>query len=230
MKLFNRSNEMTEPSEVIHLAARLVRGAAAALAALSMLPLSAQAATSFGFTGAFDTVYFGSSAMPVLVPLTGSLMIGGNATPLSDDGTKAVYPLISVTASVTYAGSTLALSAPAGENIAILNDAGGGAPYDGVLLSGTLVDPRASLDFTVDLRGPSTLWESTALPGALNLALFDSYDISGALTVFLPTGNQTALVSGELTSLAAVPVPAATWLFGSAMVMFGSLRRRSHKA
>lgn len=74
-------------------------------------------------------------------------------------------------------------------------------------------------NFTMGLFGPSTIWDSDTLPGStMSVPSVSSFaSINEFRLAFGPVGVQAG-VSGVLTSLTAVPLPAAVILFGAGLI------------
>ena len=79
--------------------------------------------------------------------------------------------------------------------------------------------------FTTSPTAPVEVLDSTDLVPPLGLEAWENGFIS--YSIFEPDAQQTlATARAEITSLTVVPVPAAAWLFGSALAVLGWIRRR----
>jgi hypothetical protein len=74
--------------------------------------------------------------------------------------------------------------------------------------------------FNIDLKGPATLFSSNALPSSL--PSISSFSNLNSWRLVFGTG-QGRIVSGTLTALTAVPLPAAVVLFGAGLVALAGL-------
>jgi hypothetical protein len=193
----------------------------------SVVATPAMAATIiYNFTGNVTNV--GNLLSPPAVPspqfTTGSTMTGA-MTVNTADGTagnvNGSYQIQSLT--VTIGGYTASVGQTGTVNIR--NGNGGGAAVDRFEVSapqsGNLTGddinfllPRL---FTINLRGPSSIFGSDALPSSVP-SLNSFANLNRFRLQFGPTNGANARVQGELTSLTAVPLPPAVILFGVGLV------------
>lgn len=95
-----------------------------------------------------------------------------------------------------------------------------------ILQSDTYNGPT-SLSNDVNLNG--SLGQTIAVGSPLQAALWGTYDAWGEPTSGVQLNNYTLTVTGDVSQVsapAAVPVPAAVWLFGSVLGGFGLFGRR----
>lgn len=197
----------------------------------SVVATPAMAATIiYNFTGNVTNV--GNLLSPPAVPSPqftagppGSLMTGTMAVNTTDgnmgNSTLGSYQIQSL--SVTIGGYTASVG-PTG-TVNIRNGNGPGvaadrfevsAPQSGNLTGDDInfLLPRL---FTINLRGPSSIFGSDALPSSVpSLSAFTN--ANQFRLQFGPTNGANARVVGQLTSLTAVPLPPAVILFGVGLV------------
>ncbi|MDH5255672.1 MAG: hypothetical protein OEW72_07130 [Gammaproteobacteria bacterium] len=213
---------------------------ACALVSLLVMATGAQAApVTYNFTG-------GSATLGLLGPGNISLLQPNSVVPLT--GTQVTFDTspVQVTSflfnaagpSVVSGANLLAGTAVTVTNLIVAPAAG----YSTLVGSGT--NPY---NYTV---GPVTVSGTIALAGAVNLpatpflttnpTLTGQVTLSGANTSLLlngitlgtfvlpPTlGGGTATLTANVLFQGVVPVPAAVWLFGSALGLMGAMRRRA---
>lgn len=214
----------------------------ACLASL-VLPEASAALIAYEYAGVNDTIVIiqggapnGSpepiSNYPSLEHFSGTLSFDDSAAPTGSSPGSSTYPLVSFT--VNLNGSTFPTS---NQTVQVLNNISNGTSYDGLVLSGTVTssnpnDPSV-LEFSADLRGPDTLWNSTAIPDTITLGMFTTNLVTADLLLDPSQAPGTGFrVNGHLTQLSAVPIPAALPLFASAMGLmdFMGWRKRALSA
>lgn len=100
-------------------------------------------------------------------------------------------------------------------------------------------EPTQPSDLDAPNIGDSVLLTSNMLVrDRIDASLFESLDLSplsdefgdydGSLfqLVFQDSGTNDAYINGRMTDISAVPLPAAAWLFGSALLGLGVIKRR----
>ncbi len=187
----------------------------------------AMAATiTYNFTGNVTDV--GSLLSSPAVPspsFTTSSTMSGTMTVNTADGTagnlNGSYNIQSL--SVTIGGYTASVG-PTG-TVNIRNGSGSGlaadrfevsAPQSGNL-TGDPINFLLPRLFTINLRGPSSIFGSDALPSSIP-SISSFTNAKQFRLQFGPTNGANAQVQGEMTSLTTVPLPAGVVLFGVGLV------------
>jgi hypothetical protein len=186
------------------------------------------ATITYNFTGNVTNVGSFLSAPAVPSPsFTTSSTMSGTMTVNTADGNpgSAVLGDYNIQSLSVTIGGYIATVGPSG-TVNIRNGNGAGvaadrfevsAPQSGNLTGDDInfLLPRL---FTINLRGPSSIFGSDALPSSVpSLSAFtnaNQYRLQ-----FGPTSGANARVEGQLTSLTAVPLPPAVVLFGMGIVM-----------
>ncbi len=187
----------------------------------------AMAATiTYNFTGNVTDVgsLLSSPAVPFPSFTTSSTM-SGTMTVNTADGTagnlNGSYNIQSL--SVTIGGYTASVG-PTG-TVNIRNGSGSGlaadrfevsAPQSGNL-TGDPINFLLPRLFTINLRGPSSIFGSDALPSSIP-SISSFTNAKQFRLQFGPTNGANARVQGEMTSLTTVPLPTGVVLFGVGLV------------
>jgi len=191
---------------------------ASLLALSSIMAIPAMAATiTFNFTGNVSQVHNQLSSQ-----FNTSQTMSGQAT-VNQVGTGGVYSIQSF--NVNIGGYTATMGSSGTGTVSIVDAASG---KDQFLLNvnqptGTSIGsphPLSPNFFEIDLRGPATTFASNALP-TTPPSLSSFTNLTSWRLVF-GNGDGRA-VSGIVTSLTAVPLPAAVILFGGGLVALAGL-------
>lgn len=195
-------------------------------AALTVSPAMA-ALITYNFTGDVDSVH--TQLNPPFATSTNPTAMSGQAT-VNSSGSGGKYSIQSFSVKIGGYSATMGTS---GGDVTITNVTSG---HDRFFLqvnqpNGTPVGVPHLLSpglFSIDLRGPDNIFSSDALPTTPpDLSTFSN--LNSWRLVFSPGNGRD--VSGTLTSLTAVPLPAAVILFGAGLVALvglgaGSWRQR----
>ena len=202
--------------------------AAGLLMCSSVMTAPAMGATIiYNFTGNVTNV--GSLLSPPAVPspsFTTSSTMSGTMTVDTADGntgssTLGSYQIQSL--SFTIGGYTASVG-PTG-TVNIRNGSGSGlaadrfevsAPQSGNL-TGDPINFLLPRLFTINLRGPRSIFGSDALPSSIP-SISSFTNAKQFRLQFGPTNGANARVQGEMTSLTTVPLPAGVVLFGVGLV------------
>jgi hypothetical protein len=178
------------------------------------------ATITYNFTGDVDQV--GAQLRPPAPPFNTSSTISGVMTVNTADGNsnnnRGSYTIESF--SVTVGGYT-ATFPPGTSGLVEIRNVNGGDRFGATVVnpSGVQVRGFSPSLFQIDLRGPNTVFGNDALPGpgALPPSIDEFSNRTTWRLVFGAPGNSRT-VSGDLTSLTAVPLPPAVILFGVGLV------------
>ena len=188
----------------------------------SLIGTAASAAlVTFNFTGTVDTVHTQLTSQ-----FSTSQTMSGQAT-VNTFG-AGVYSIQGFNVNIGGYNATMGTS-----GVVTINDVTSG--HDQFLLqvvqpNGVPVNSLNPSLFEIDLRGPHTVFPSNALPSTPP-SLSSFTNLNSWRLVFGPgTGR---VISGTLTALTAVPLPAAVLLFGTGLIALAGLgaggwRRRRH--
>jgi hypothetical protein len=160
------------------------------------------------------------TAGPPGSPMTGTMTVN-TADGNTGSSTLGSYQIQSL--SVTIGGYTASVGPTGTVNIRNGNGAGVAAdqfevsaPQSGNL-TGDPINFLLPRLFTINLRGPSSIFGSDALPSSV--PSISSFTNANQFRLqFGPTNGANARVVGQLTSLTAVPLPAGVVLFGVGLV------------
>jgi hypothetical protein len=194
-------------------------------AAIAVSPAMA-ALITYNFTGDVDSVH-----VQLQSQFNTSQTMSGQAI-VDSAGSGGVYPITGFNVNIGGIGGYHATMGPSGD-VTITNVTSG---HDRFFLQVNRPDgPPVGVPhllspglFSIDLRGPDNIFSSDALPTTPpDLSTFSN--LNSWRLVFSPGNGRD--VSGTLTSLTAVPLPAAVILFGAGLVALvglgaGSWRQR----
>jgi hypothetical protein len=194
-------------------------GAFAAAVTLSAASVSAQAATfEYNWVGEV-TSNNGAGLLPV--DIGGSL--GGFF--LADDGGDGAIADGDIDNTLNYAGSTYCVNNPgncSASRFAVFNL--NGSPAFPAIREGSASGSSLTTDALGNITGGSVTIDAKVPTGTLGNLTIDATAGTWAFEIF---GNDVAQGTGAFEAVAAVPVPAAAWLFGSALLgLVGVGRRR----
>ncbi len=181
----------------------------------------------FDFSGEVDRI--GNLLSPPPLPFNTSSNIKGSMTVNTTDNnpsntTRGSYVIESFTVTIGGVGGyTASFGLSTNNRVVIRNLAGEDRFVTNVNdLSGPNVGSGSGLApdfFGINLRGPDTLFGNDALPGAAALpASINAFDQQHTWRLVFGSGGNRRTVSGDLTSLTAVPLPAGVVLFGVGLV------------
>lgn len=148
--------------------------------------------------------------------MSGSITV--NTADSNVNGNNGTYAIQSL--QVTIGGYTATMSSSG--QVSIRDGSGGGSSADRFLVSvtpltGNNVNFLAPRLFDMNLRGPSGIFSNDGLPNSVpSVASFTG--ANEFRLQFGPNNGRPSAVIGSLTSLTAVPLPAAVVLFGVGLV------------
>ncbi|NOU10831.1 MAG: hypothetical protein HOO98_12570 [Nitrospira sp.] len=197
-------------------------GLAAGLICLNSVAMApAMAATiTYNFTGEVDQV--GNLLSPPVLFNTSSNVSGSMTVNTFDNNTNAnrgSYVIESFT--VTVGTYTTSFGLSTGNTVIIRNLAGGDQFVTAVNdLSGPTVGSGLAPDFfRMNLSGPNSLFGNANLPDAAALpASINAFDTQHTWRLVFGSGGNRRTVSGDVSSLTAVPLPTSVILFGLGLV------------
>ncbi len=187
----------------------------------SFATIPAMAATiTYHFSGDVDHV--GRQLQSSTQPFTTSSMMSGVMTVNTQDTTtpnnnRGTYSIQSF--AVTVGGYTATFGPSTSNLVEIRNVSGGDRFYvDAVDLNGNLVNTFLPNLFDIRLGGPNTIFNNDHLPGSLPPSIDAFTNETTWRLTFSPGGGVPRTVSGDLSSITVVPLPAAVVLFGVGLV------------
>ncbi|MDR4465832.1 MAG: hypothetical protein MRJ66_16365 [Nitrospira sp.] len=173
------------------------------------------ASVTYNFTGDVTGVdSLVSSKFNNSMTMSGSMTVD-NVDQFPGSGAAGIYAVQSFTVSI---GGYTATLGPSADSSTIVFNAPTGDGFFSLIeqINGENVNFLGPRNFTMGLFGPSTIWDSDALPTSVpSLSSFAS--VNEFRLGFGPVGVNAG-VSGVLTSLTAVPLPAAVILFGAGLI------------
>ncbi len=179
----------------------------------------------YKFSGEVDRI--GNLLSPPPLPFNTSSDIEGSMTVNTADNnpgnaTRGSYVIESFTVTIGGVGGYTASFGPSTNNTVVIRNLTGGDRFVTNVndLSGPNVGSGLAPDFFgINLRGPNTLFSNDALPDAAALpASINAFDQEHTWRLVFGSGGNRRTVSGDLTSLTAVPLPPAVILFGVGLV------------
>ncbi len=194
------------------------------LGSLGVAPAMA-APIIYSFTGEVDRI--GNLLSPPPLPFNTSSDIEGSMTVNMTDNnpsnaTRGSYVIESFTVTIGGVGGYTASFGPSTNNRVVIRNLPGEDRFVTNVndLSGPNVGSGLAPDFFgINLRGPNTLFGNDALPGEAALpASINAFDQQHTWRLVFGSGGNSRTVSGDLTSLTAVPLPAGVVLFGVGLV------------
>ena len=178
---------------------------------LAVNPVSA-APITYTFAGTVTTVNPDlSSQFTTTQTMSGQMKV-------SDSMVSGVYTIQELTVSIggyqamgSGSGFVTIANNNTGLNLPLTIDRFSGLKY----VSGAVVGSAsyAPVYFSIDLRGPDTLFNSTALP--TTVPSISSFNVLNSWRLNFASGKA---VAGQMSQLTAVPLPAAVVLFGAGLV------------
>jgi hypothetical protein len=179
------------------------------------------ATITYNFSGEVDQVgrrVNGTSNFNTSSTMTGTMTVNTQDLlnpPPAANANRGIYNIESF--SVTVGNYTASFGLSPSNQVEIRNQNGGDRFLVSVDdLTGNPVRAIGPAFFEIDLRGPKSVFSNDHLPTSLpSISAFD--DVTEWRLVF-GTGGSTRTVSGEVSSITAVPLPAGVVLFGVGLV------------